>query len=66
MFSSDSPGQSHVFRHESNSLGVNGAEQTVLEQSHHVGLGGFLEAEDGGGLEPEVSGTNLNRDQGQP
>ena len=54
VFSSNSPGQSHVFRHESNSLGVNGAEQTVLEQSHQVGLACLLKSEYCGGLEPQI------------
>ena len=44
---------------------MNGAEKTVLEEGHHVGLGGLLEAEDSCGLEPQVFGTNLNRERGQ-
>ena len=44
---------------------MNGAEKTVLEEGHHVGLGCFLEGQDSGGLEPQVLGTNLNRERGQ-
>ena len=57
VFSSDSPGQDHVFRHQRHSLGVDGAEQTVLEQSHHVGLGGLLQGHDSGALEPQIPAT---------
>lgn len=53
-FSSDSSGQLHVLGHDGDSLGVDGAEVGVLEESDHVGLGGFLEGKDGGGLEPQV------------
>ena len=36
------------------------AEQAVLEEGHHVGLGSFLERQEGGGLEPHVVGTDLD------
>ena len=45
----------HVLWHDGNSLGVDGAEVGVLEESDHVGLSGLLKGEDGGGLESEVS-----------
>ena len=40
---------------------MNGAEDTVLEEGHHVGLGGFLKGQEGSGLEPHVVGTHLDR-----
>ena len=33
---------------------MDGAQVGVLEETHEIRLGGFLEGEDGGGLEPEV------------
>lgn len=45
----------HVLWHDGNSLGVDGAEVGVLEESNHVGLSSLLEGEHGGGLESEVS-----------
>jgi histone H3 len=54
-FSSDSSGQLHVLGHDGDSLGVDGAEVGVFEETDQVGLGGFLEGEDSGGLESEVS-----------
>jgi len=50
----DSSGELHVLGHDGDSLGVDGAEVGVFEETDHVGLGGFLEGEDGGGLESEV------------
>ena len=54
-FTPDAAGELHVLGHDGNSLGVDGAEVGVFEKSDHVGLGGLLEGEDGGGLESEVS-----------
>ena len=51
---SDSSGELHVLWHDGNSLGVDGAEVSVLEESNHVGLSSLLKGEDGGGLESEV------------
>ena len=45
----------HVFWHDGNSLGVDGAKVGVLEESNHVGLSSLLEGKDGRGLESEVS-----------
>ena len=45
----------HVLWHDGDSLGVDGAEVGVLEESDHVSLSGLLESEDGGGLESEIS-----------
>jgi len=50
----DSAGELEVLGHDGNSLGVDGAEVGVLEETNEVGLGGFLEGEDSGGLESEV------------
>jgi len=50
----DSAGELHVLGHDGDSLGVDGAEVSVLEKTNHVGLRGFLEGENGGGLESEV------------
>ena len=44
----------HILWHDGNSLGVDGAEVGVLEESDHVGLSSLLKGEDGGGLESEV------------
>ena len=52
--SADSAGELEVLWHDGDSLGVDGAEVGVLEETNEVGLGGFLEGEDGGGLESEV------------
>ncbi len=50
----DSAGELEILGHDGNSLGVDGAEVGVLEETDEVGLGGLLEGEDGGGLEAEV------------
>ena len=50
----DSAGELHVLGHDGNSLGVDGAEVGVLEETDHVGLGGLLEGKDGRGLETEL------------
>ena len=54
-FSADTPCKLDVFRHNGNTLGVDGAEVGVLEKSNHVGLSSLLKGKDGGGLESEVS-----------
>ena len=51
---SDSSGELHILWHDGDSLGVDGTEVGVLEESNHVGLGGLLEGEHGGGLESQV------------
>ena len=50
----DSAGKLHVLWHDSDSLGVDGAEVGVLEEADHVSLRGLLESEDGAGLETEL------------
>jgi hypothetical protein len=43
-----------VLWHDGNTFGVDGAEVGVFEETDEVGLGGFLEGKDCGGLETEV------------
>jgi histone H3 len=50
----DSAGELDVLWHDGDSLGVDGAEVGVFEETDQVGLGGFLEGEDSGALESEV------------
>ena len=53
-FTANTAGELNVFGHDGNPLGMDGAKVGVLEESNKVGLGGLLEGQDGGGLEPEV------------
>ena len=50
----DSAGKLHVLWHDGDSLGVDGAEVSVLEEADHVSLRGLLEGQDGAGLETEL------------
>ena len=50
----DTAGQLDVLGHDGHTLGVDGAQVGVLEQTDEVGLAGLLEGHDGGRLEPEV------------
>jgi len=50
----DPPGQLDVLGHDGDPLGVDGTQVGVLEESHEVGLTGFLQGHHGGALEPEV------------
>ena len=50
----DSASQLDVFGHDSDSLGVDGAEVGVFEQSDQVGLAGLLQSHHGGALEAQV------------
>ncbi len=50
----DTPGELDILGHDSNALGVNGAEVAVLEETDDVRLSRLLEGEDSGGLEPEA------------
>jgi len=43
-----------ISSHDSDSLGVDGAQVGVFEQSDQISLGGFLEGQDGLGLESNV------------
>ncbi len=53
-FAADSPGELDVLRHDGHSLGVDGAQVGVFEETDEVGLAGFLEGHDGGALEAEI------------
>ena len=50
----DSAGELHVLRHDGDTLGMDGAEVSVLEEANHVSLRGLLEGKDGRGLETEL------------
>ena len=41
----DPPGQLDILGHDGNTLGVDGAQVGVLEQTHQVGLAGLLKTE---------------------
>ena len=53
--SSDSSGELKILAHDSNSLGVDGAQVGVFEKADEIGFSGLLKSEDGGGLESELS-----------
>tara|TARA_R110001592_G_scaffold253664_10_gene516820 strand:- start:964 stop:1461 length:498 start_codon:yes stop_codon:yes gene_type:complete len=50
----DTPGELDILGHDSNALGVKGAEVAVLKDTDDVRLSRLLEGEDSGGLEPEA------------
>ena len=50
----DAAGKLDVLGHDGDALGVDGAQVSVLKEANKVGLGGLLEGEDGGSLEPQV------------
>ena len=52
--SADAAGELDVLGHDGDPLGVDGAQVCVLEEGDEVRLGGLLERDDGGSLEPEV------------
>jgi histone H3 len=51
----DSSSQLDILWHDSNSLGVNGAQVSVFKETDQVSLTSFLEGTNGGALEPEIS-----------
>ena len=53
-FTTDSAGELHVLGHDGHTFSVDSAKVGVFEETDHVGLSGFLEGEDGRGLETEV------------
>ena len=53
--SADTAGELDVLGHDGDTLGVDGAQVGVFEESYEVGLGSFLKGHDGRGLETEVS-----------
>ena len=50
----DTAGQLDVLGHDGHTLGVDGAEVGVLEESHQVGLSSLLQSQDGRSLEAEI------------
>jgi hypothetical protein len=52
--STDTPGQLDVLRHDGHTLGVDGTQVGVLEQTNQVSLASLLQGHDGGGLETQV------------
>ena len=53
--SADTAGKLDVLGHDGDTLGVDGAQVGVFEESYEVGFGSFLEGHDGRGLESEIS-----------
>lgn len=53
-FSTDAAGQLDVLGHDGHSLGVDGAQVRVLEQTHQVGLASLLQGHHGRALEAQV------------
>jgi len=51
----DPPGQLDVLGHDGDTLGVDGAQVGVLEETDQVGLGSLLQSHDSAGLESQVS-----------
>ena len=51
----DTAGKLDVLGHDGHTLGVDGAQVGVLEETDQVGLAGLLEGHDGGALESQIS-----------
>ena len=54
-FTADSSRQLDILRHDGDSLGVDRAQVGVFEQANQVRFGRFLQGQDRGGLESQVS-----------
>ena len=54
-FTTDAASQLDVLGHDGHTLGVDGAQVGVFEETNEVSLGGLLKSHDGGGLESQVS-----------
>ena len=54
-FTTDAASQLDVLGHDGHTLGVDGAQVGVLEETDQVGLAGFLQGHDGGALESQIS-----------
>ena len=52
--SADTAGQLDVLGHDGDTLGVDGAQVGVLEETDQVSLAGLLQSHDGGALEAEI------------
>jgi hypothetical protein len=53
-FTTDATSELNVLGHDGDTLGMNGAEVGVFEQSNQVSFASLLESEDGGRLEAQV------------
>lgn len=60
-FTTNAPGQLNVLGHDSDALGVNGAQVGVLKQTHQVSLSCLLESENSVALEAKVRLHNHTR-----
>jgi hypothetical protein len=54
-FSTNSPGELDVFRHDSNPLGMDCTQVGVLKQTHQVGFSRLLKSQNSMTLEPQIS-----------
>lgn len=52
--STDAAGQLDILGHDRHTLGVDGAQVGILEESHQVSLASLLECHDGGALEAQI------------
>lgn len=52
--SANTAGQLDVFRHNGDSLGVDGAQVSVFKQTYQVRLASLLQSHDGGALEAQI------------
>ena len=52
--STDATGELHIFGHDRHTLGVDGSQVGVLEETHKVSLSGLLQGKDGRPLESQV------------
>ena len=50
----DAAGELDILGHDGNTLGVDGSQVGILEETNKVSLSGLLESEDGGRLEAEI------------
>jgi histone H3 len=55
VVSTDATSEDHILLHDGDTLGVDGAQVGVLEETDQVSLRGLLEGSDGGSLEAEIS-----------
>ena len=53
-FSADSAGQLNILWHDSDALGVNGAQVGIFKQTNKVGFACFLKSHDSRALETQV------------
>lgn len=53
-FATDATSELDILRHDSDPLGMDGAQIGILEQADHVGLGSFLQSHDGGALKSKI------------